>query len=256
MNDDAALVLFSGGQDSATCLAWALDRYAWVETVGFAYGQRHAVELACRAPLRAGLAQLHGWGERLGPDHLIDLGATLAALGETAMTAEIALEMSSDGLPNSFVPGRNLLFFTYAAALAYRRGLRRLVGGMCETDFSGYPDCRDDTVKALQLALNLGMGPPLRAGDAADVARQGGDLAPRRRAGRRGAGGADHRAQPHLLSRRPRAPARLGLWLRYLPSLRPARPRLVRLAGANLRRPQSPLGAGPLGAGPPRRGPP
>jgi 7-cyano-7-deazaguanine synthase len=154
---DSALVLFSGGQDSATCLAWALDRYAHVETIGFAYGQRHAVELACRAPLREGLARMHDWGTRLGPDHVVDMGDSLAAIGGTAMTSDVAIRMNADGLPNTFVPGRNLLFFTYAAALAYRRGLRRIVGGMCETDYSGYPDCRDDTLKAVQLAINLGM---------------------------------------------------------------------------------------------------
>jgi 7-cyano-7-deazaguanine synthase len=153
--EDAALVLFSGGQDSTACLAWALDRFAWVETVGFAYGQRHAVELECRGPVRDALALR--WGSRLGPDHTIDLALSLAALGQTALTSDVAITMDADGLPNTFVPGRNLLFLTYAAALAYRRGLRRIVGGMCETDFSGYPDCRDDTVKAMQLALNLGM---------------------------------------------------------------------------------------------------
>lgn len=154
---DAALVLFSGGQDSATCLAWALERHAHVETIGFAYGQRHAVELACRQPLRAGLAAMEGWGARLGEDHLVDMASSLAAIGSTALTSVVAIRMGADGLPNTFVPGRNLLFFTYAAALAYRRGLRRIVGGMCETDYSGYPDCRDDTVKAMQLAINLGM---------------------------------------------------------------------------------------------------
>ena len=155
--DDGALVLFSGGQDSTACLGWALERFARVETVGFAYGQRHAVELAMRAPIRAALASREGWGARLGPDHVLDLGPTLAALGETALTAETEIAMGANGLPTTFVPGRNLLFLTYAAALAYRRGLRRIVGGMCETDFSGYPDCRDDTVKAMQLALNLGL---------------------------------------------------------------------------------------------------
>jgi 7-cyano-7-deazaguanine synthase len=154
---DAALVLFSGGQDSATCLAWALERHAHVETIGFAYGQRHAVELACRLPLRAGLAAMRDWGTRLGNDHLVDMGDGLAAIGGTALTSAVAIRLGSDGLPNTFVPGRNLLFFTYAAAVAYRRGLRRIVGGMCETDYSGYPDCRDDTVKAVQLAINLGM---------------------------------------------------------------------------------------------------
>jgi 7-cyano-7-deazaguanine synthase len=152
---DAALVLFSGGQDSTTCLAWALERFRHVETVGFFYGQRHRVELACRGPIRASLAQKYG--DRLGPDNLIDIATSLTALGETAMTSEIAVTITEEGLPSTFVPGRNLLFLTYAAALAWRRNLRHIVGGMCETDFSGYPDCRDDTVKAMQLALNLGM---------------------------------------------------------------------------------------------------
>jgi 7-cyano-7-deazaguanine synthase len=151
-SDDSALVLFSGGQDSATCLAWALQRYPHVETIGFAYGQRHAVELDCRLPLRAALAC-----DRLGADHTIDLRATMEGLGETAMTAEIAIGMTEEGLPNTFVPGRNLMFLTCAAAIAWRRGLRRIVAGMCETDYSGYPDCRDDTIKAMQLALNLGL---------------------------------------------------------------------------------------------------
>jgi len=153
--DEGALVLFSGGQDSTACLAWSLERFGRVETVGFAYGQRHAVELDCRGPVREALAGR--WGGRLGPDHVIDLAPSFAALGQTAMTSDVAIAMNGDGLPNTFVPGRNLLFLTYGAALAYRRGLRRIVGGMCETDFSGYPDCRDDTVKAMQLALNLGM---------------------------------------------------------------------------------------------------
>ena len=154
---DRALVLFSGGQDSTICLAWALSRYAEVETVGFAYGQRHAVELACRAPLRESLAGMQGWGARLGADHLIDIASALSGIGTTALTAEAEIAMTEEGLPNTFVPGRNLLFLTYTAAVAWRRGLRRIVGGMCETDYSGYPDCRDDTVKAMQLALNLGM---------------------------------------------------------------------------------------------------
>jgi 7-cyano-7-deazaguanine synthase len=156
-DDDTALVLFSGGQDSATCLAWALDRYALVETIGFDYGQRHRVELDCRKPVRDSLAAMNGWGARLGADHVIPIAEGLAALGETAMTADIAIGTTAEGLPNTFVPGRNLLFLTYAAALAWRRGLRRIVAGMCETDYSGYPDCRDDTIKAMQLALNLGM---------------------------------------------------------------------------------------------------
>jgi 7-cyano-7-deazaguanine synthase len=150
--EDAALVLFSGGQDSTTCLAWALAHYPRVETIGFRYGQRHAVEMDCREPIRRALVS-----PRLGEDHVIDLTATIAGLGQTAMTADIAIEMGQGGLPNTFVPGRNLLFLTCAAAIAWRRGLRRIVAGVCETDFSGYPDCRDDTVKAMQLALNLGM---------------------------------------------------------------------------------------------------
>jgi 7-cyano-7-deazaguanine synthase len=150
--NDRALVLLSGGQDSTTCLAWALARYAHVETVGFAYGQRHAIELACREPLRTKLA-----APALGPDHMVDLSATLGALGSTALTSDTEIAVTAEGLPNTFVPGRNLLFLTCAAAIAYRRDLRRIVAGMCETDYSGYPDCRDDTIKAMQLALNLGM---------------------------------------------------------------------------------------------------
>ena len=152
-----ALVLFSGGQDSTTCLAWALDRYAHVETVAFDYGQRHRIELDARLnvlrELRAGFPH---WAARLGEDHLLDL-RVLGQVGDTAMTSERAIEMQANGLPTTFVPGRNLLFLTFAATLAYRRGASVLVGGMCETDFSGYPDCRDDTMKALQVALNLGM---------------------------------------------------------------------------------------------------
>ncbi len=154
---ERALVLFSGGQDSATCLAWALEHFAHVETVGFDYRQRHRVELDIRRTFLAGLrAARPDWAARLGDDHMIDV-ASLSALGETAMTHEVAIEMDSGGLPTTFVPGRNLVFFTYAAALGYRRGTRHLIGGMCETDFSGYPDCRDDTLKALQVTLNLGM---------------------------------------------------------------------------------------------------
>jgi 7-cyano-7-deazaguanine synthase len=153
----SALVLFSGGQDSTTCLAWALEKFGRAETIGFDYGQRHQAELAQRPVLRDRLArQFPAWGAKLGPDHMVDLTA-LAAIGQTAMTQDIAITMDAKGLPNTFVPGRNLLFLTFAAALAYRRGLRHIVGGMCETDFSGYPDCRDDTIKAMQATLNLGM---------------------------------------------------------------------------------------------------
>ncbi|NKD77546.1 7-cyano-7-deazaguanine synthase QueC [Haematospirillum sp. H1815] len=157
LDHDAALVLFSGGQDSATCLAWALERYTRVETVGFDYRQRHAIELEVRHSFRESIASLHNhWGNRLGMDHHID-ARSLADIGQTAMTETVAFRTGSDGLPNTFVPGRNLLFLTYAAAIAYRRGIRTLVTGVCETDFSGYPDCRDDTLKAMQVALNLGM---------------------------------------------------------------------------------------------------
>lgn len=157
-----ALVLFSGGQDSTTCLAWALSRYAHVETIGFDYGQRHAIELSVRPLLRDKLSALvPGWAERLSDDHLIDL-SLIAQISDTAMTQEIEIVMQENGLPNTFVPGRNLLFMTVAATVAYRRGLDVLVGGMCETDFSGYPDCRDDTMKALQVALNLGMATRLK----------------------------------------------------------------------------------------------
>ena len=154
---DRALVLFSGGQDSATCLAWALDRFARVETLGFDYGQRHRIELDARARLRAGLARLvPAWARRLGEDHTLALDA-LGQVSETALTREAEIGYAASGLPNTFVPGRNLVFLTFAAALAYRRGIRHIVGGMCETDFSGYPDCRDDAIKAMQVALNLGM---------------------------------------------------------------------------------------------------
>jgi len=160
-NAKRALVLFSGGQDSATCLAWALDRYEEVETLGFDYGQRHAVELTCREPVRQALAALNGWRARLGADHIVDLKAPLAAVGATAMTAELEIEIGDAGLPNTFVPGRNILFLTVAAAIAWRRGVKAVVAGMCETDYSGYPDCRDDTIKAMQVALNLGIEPGL-----------------------------------------------------------------------------------------------
>ena len=157
MRDESALVLFSGGQDSATCLAWALDRFANVETIGFDYGQRHRVELDVRLEFLTGLrAAFPAWAGKLGEDHLVDLGV-ISALSDTALTRDVAISMQADGLPNTFVPGRNLLFFTTAACVAYRRGLRNLVGGMCETDYSGYPDCRDDTLKALQVTITLGM---------------------------------------------------------------------------------------------------
>jgi len=154
---DAALVLFSGGQDSTVCLAWALERFARVETVGFDYRQRHAVELEVRPRIRERLPAIaERWRARLGDDHVVRIDA-LADMSETALTRDMAIEMSASGLPTTFVPGRNLIFLSFAAALAYRRGIRHLVAGMCETDFSGYPDCRDDTVKAMQIALTLGL---------------------------------------------------------------------------------------------------
>ena len=154
---DSALVLFSGGQDSTVCLAWALERFARVETIGFAYGQRHAIELEMRPRIRAALAAHSArWRDRLGEDHIVRIDA-LADVSETALTRDVAIEVSESGLPTTFVPGRNLVFFCFAGAVAYRRGVKHIVAGMCETDFSGYPDCRDDTIKAMQLALTLGM---------------------------------------------------------------------------------------------------
>jgi 7-cyano-7-deazaguanine synthase len=152
-----ALVLFSGGQDSTTCLAWALARFDHVETIGFDYGQRHRIELDQRVKIREKIIALRpDWAGRLGDDHLIDL-AVLGQISATAMTRDVEIVMQENGLPNTFVPGRNLAFLTFAAAVAYRRGLTHIIGGMCETDFSGYPDCRDATIKAMQTALNLGM---------------------------------------------------------------------------------------------------
>jgi 7-cyano-7-deazaguanine synthase len=157
----SALVLFSGGQDSTTCLAWALARYESVETIGFAYGQRHEVELLARSRVLDALRDgFPDWSTRLSGDHVLDL-AEFGAISETALTRESAIEIPTSGLPSTFVPGRNLLFFTYAAALGYRRGIRRLIGGMCETDYSGYPDCRNDTLQTLARALSLGLDTPI-----------------------------------------------------------------------------------------------
>jgi 7-cyano-7-deazaguanine synthase len=154
---EPALVLFSGGQDSATCLGWALARFAAVETIGFDYRQRHRVELECRERIVKRLRrEFPDWGRKLGEDHLVDL-SVLGQISDTALTRERAIASAESGLPDTFVPGRNLLFLTFAAAVGYRRGLRHLVGGMCETDYSGYPDCRDDALKAVQVALSLGM---------------------------------------------------------------------------------------------------
>lgn len=157
-----ALVLFSGGQDSATCLAWALDRFSRVETLGFDYGQRHAIELDCRQRLLDGMTTMRpDWAAKLGESHTLAI-PTLAEISDTALTRNVAIAMGEGGLPNTFVPGRNLVFLTFAAALAYRRGITDIVGGMCETDYSGYPDCRNDTIKALESALQLGMDKPFQ----------------------------------------------------------------------------------------------
>ncbi|AEI37158.1 MAG: 7-cyano-7-deazaguanine synthase QueC [Zymomonas mobilis subsp. pomaceae] len=154
---EGCLVLYSGGQDSTTCLAWALEHFSRVETIGFDYGQRHKVELDCRKTIRNELSKMSStWADRLGQDHSLDLNV-LHQISDCALTRETEIAFGEDGIPNSFVPGRNLLFFTFAATIAYRRGLRHIVGGMCETDYSGYPDCRDDTIKALQVAINLGL---------------------------------------------------------------------------------------------------
>ena len=162
MRPGHALVLFSGGQDSTTCLAWALTHFEHVETIGFDYGQRHQVELQARTEVLAAVRErFPQWAGRLGKDHMVDL-AVLGQISDTALTRDTAIQMTEAGLPNTFVPGRNLLFFQLAAAVGYRRGLHTLVGGMCETDFSGYPDCRDEFVKALNKALELGMEYMLR----------------------------------------------------------------------------------------------
>lgn len=156
-----ALVLFSGGQDSTTCLAWALEKYSHVETIGFNYGQHHAVELQCRQDILSQLkAKFPAWAPKLGQDHLLDL-TLLGQISDTALTQAQEIAFNSSGLPSTFVPARNLIFFTFAAAVAYRRGLSVLVGGMCETDYSGYPDCRDNTLKALQVAMSLGLDAPM-----------------------------------------------------------------------------------------------
>jgi len=157
IDPSTALVLFSGGQDSTVCLAWALDRFERVETVGFDYGQRHNVELALRPKVRAGIIAIkREWKSRLGEDHVIKLDA-LASISDTALTREVAIEIGENGLPTTFVPARNLIFLTFAGALAYRRGAAHIVAGMCETDYSGYPDCRDETIQTMARALRLGM---------------------------------------------------------------------------------------------------
>ena len=156
LSENKALVLFSGGQDSTTCLAWALRRYEVVHTVGFDYGQRHVVELECRGRILERLPEIADWRGTLAMDRVVDLGF-FSSLADTALTSERPIETAQSGLPTTFVPGRNLLFLTVAAALAYEKGVQHIIGGMCQTDYSGYPDCRDDAIKSLQVALNVGM---------------------------------------------------------------------------------------------------
>ena len=217
-----ALVLFSGGQDSTVCLAWALSRFARVETVGFDYRQRHRIELDCRLTVRVEIArQFPHWAPRLGDDHLLDL-ALLAQLSDTALTSERAIELQANGLPNTFVPGRNLLFLTLAATVAYRRSASVLVGGMCETDFSGYPDCRDNTLKAQQLALSLGLDTPMTVETPLMFLTKADTWRLSEQLGGAGAERVDRRAHPHLLPGRARRAPRLGPWLRPLPGLRAA----------------------------------
>src|SRR5690242_13993727 len=156
MNNNTALVLFSGGQDSTTCLAWALDNFAHVETIGFNYGQRHLAEMGARPVVRAAIAGIEKWSGRLGEDHILPINV-MSAIGGTALTDDMKIEMGRDGLPTTFVPGRNIFFLTAAGALGYRRGISDLVGGMCETDYSGYPDCRHETIEATARALSLGL---------------------------------------------------------------------------------------------------
>ncbi len=153
----SALLLFSGGQDSATCLAWALSNFDLIETVGFDYGQRHSIEMQCRDQVRKEIAKLTPkWRDRLGQDHIVDL-SVLGEISETSLTRDVEIEMDTSGLPSTFVPGRNLIFLNFAAAIGYRRGIAQLVGGMCEADYSGYPDCRQETLDAVMTSISLGM---------------------------------------------------------------------------------------------------
>ena len=215
--DSSALVIFSGGQDSATCLGWALNRFDRVFTVGFDYGQRHHVEMECRRNVLNAVRS----------DALLSLGL-FNQIGETAMTSDMEIAFNEQGIPNTFVPGRNLVFLTAAAALAWRKGIRHLVMGVCETDFSGYPDCRDDTVKAMQVALNLGM-------DARFVVHgQGPHMDPRRAGRRRAFCGVCPYRDAHLLYRGSRRAAPVGLRLRPVPRLQAARARMERVFGREM----------------------
>ena len=223
MNEGKALVLFSGGQDSTTCLAWALDRFAQVETVGFDYGQRHIAEMAARPRV---LAAVHdrfpAWRDRLGEDHILPLDV-LKAIGGSALTDNVKIEMGQGGLPTTFVPGRNVLFLTAAAALGYRRDCRDLVGGMCETDYSGYPDCRDETIRSVERSLTLALDRPLTIHTPLMWIDKAATWALAETTGRTCAHRSDRGRNRHLLRRRPHASPRLGLWLRRMPRLRSAR---------------------------------
>ena len=225
-------MLFSGGQDSATCLAWALEHYERVETLGFNYGQRHHVELQQRPALIAAMQAsctelLRG---RTIQDTVLNV-PTITEIGDTAMTSDVEITMGANGLPTTFVPARNLLFLTFAGALAYRRGIKHIVTGVCETDYSGYPDCRDDTIKALQVALNLGMDCRLVL-HAAHVRRQGQHVEDGQVARWSRAGASHRRALAFVLRRRSNHSPRLRLRLRPLPGLRAAAKRLATLARA------------------------
>ena len=223
MNTDGALVLFSGGQDSTTCLAWSLARFKRVETVGFDYGQRHRAEMDARLRVLAAIrARFSDWAERLGDDHVLSLDM-LKAIGGSALTDATKIEMGADGLPTTFVPGRNVMFLTAAAALGYRRGIADLVGGMCETDFSGYPDCRDKTMAADRRGADARPRPPRHAFIRPDVDRQGGDLGAGGRTRRRGAGRSDPSRKPSPATKATARSATIGAWLRRLPGLRFAR---------------------------------
>ena len=220
INSNAAIVLFSGGQDSTTCLAWALERFEHVETVGFDYGQRHRIELDVRPRVIESLkTAFPAWAAKLGEDHMVELAA-LGQVSDTALTRDVGIVMTQNGLPSTFVPGRNLVFLTFAAAIAYRRGAKHIVTGVCETDYSGYPDCRDDTVKAMQIALNLGMETRFVIHTPLDVDRQGGDLGNGGGSRRRQLHPSDQRRDAHLLPRGQGEPPSLGPGLRNLSRMR------------------------------------